>query len=205
MATNIAQKRARKEKQRKLAAAARRRTEAFEASLAGQVHRASRLPIVQCLLSEFLLDDGMGTLVLARGSAPHDIRLSAYLLDTFCLGIKDVMFQHMTGSDFEEYLEITNMASPLKAVEPSHARKLLRDLAAWARSLGFPPHRDFSVVERSFGDVAADTCDLDFRFGRDGKPFYVPGPTDSPSLVRNRLEQLRRQLGEGGFDFEIPR
>jgi hypothetical protein len=33
-------------------------------------------------------------------------------------------------------------------VEPSMARKLLRDVVAWSRSIGFAPHRDFAVVER---------------------------------------------------------
>ncbi|MPZ31725.1 MAG: hypothetical protein GEV13_12135 [Rhodospirillales bacterium] len=204
MATNIAQKRARKEKQRKLAAAARRRAEAFEASLAGKVHRASRLPILHCLLTKSLFDDGMGTLVLARGSASYDVALAAFLLDPLCLGIKDVTFQRMTGSGFETYLEITNMASPLETVEPSYARKLLRELAAWARSIGLPPPPDFPVVEGSFGDVDAGACDVAFKFGQDGRPFYIPGPMESPSLVRNRVEQLRRRLGDGGFDVEMP-
>jgi hypothetical protein len=52
--------------------------------------------------------------------------------------------------------------------------------------------------------VDASACDVAFRFGRDGKPFYLPGPTESPSLIRRRLEQLQRGLGEGGFDFEAP-
>lgn len=201
---NIAQKRARKEKQRKLAAAGRRRAEAFDVSLAGKVHWGSQQPIRHCLITKTLFDDGMGTLVLARGPAPHDIAMGAFLLDPFCLGIKDVTFQRMTGSDFEMYLDVTNMASPLEPVEPSYARKLLHELAAWARSIGFSPPADFSIVERSFGDVKADACDATFKFGCDGKPLYVPGPTESLSLIRNRVEQLRRRLGEGGFDVEMP-
>jgi hypothetical protein len=102
----------------------------------------------------------------------------------------------MTGTDFETYLEITNLASPLKPVEPAHARKLLHELAAWARSIGFPPHRDYPVVERSFGDVPADAPDVAFRFGCDGKPFYMPGPADPPSIVRNRLEQRMASISK---------
>lgn len=204
MATNIARKRAKKEQQRKLAAAARRRTEAFEASLAGQVHRASRLPIVHCLLSESLFDDGIGSLVLARGPASYDLTLSAFLLDVFCLGIKDVTIRTMTGTELEEYLEINSLASPLKPVEPAYARRLLHELTVWARSIGFPPPRDYAVVERLFGDVAADASEIAFHFGYEGKPLYVAGPTEPTWVVRKRVEQLRRRLGEDGFGFEIP-
>jgi hypothetical protein len=37
---------------------------------------------------------------------------------------------------------------------------------------------------------------------RDGKPLYIPGPFDSPSLIRRHIEQLQKHLGEGGFEFE---
>src|SRR5260370_19777527 len=95
-------------------------------------------------------------------------------------------------------------AAPWAPGERGHARRLPREPPAGAQSIGFPPHRDFTVVERTFGTVDAGACDVAFRFGRDGKPFYVPGPTESPSLIRRRLEQLQKGLGEDGFHFEAP-
>ena len=88
------------------------------------------------------------------------------------------------------------------SVDPSYARKLLRDLAAWSLSIGFAPHRDFAAVERLFGDVSADASDAVFRFGRDGKPVYIPGPNDTAHLIQRRIEQLRKYLGDNGFGFE---
>ena len=64
------------------------------------------------------------------------------------------------------------------------------------------PHRDFAAVERLFGDVNADASDAVFSFGQDGKPVYIPGPTDTPTLIRRRTEQLQKYLGENGFGFE---
>ena len=96
----------------------------------------------------------------------------------------------------------TDPASALVSVDPGYARKLLRDLAAWSQSIGFAPHRDFAAVEPIFGDVSADASDAAFRFGCDGRPFYIPGPTESAALVRRRTEQLRKALGDGAFGFE---
>jgi hypothetical protein len=87
-------------------------------------------------------------------------------------------------------------------VDPAYARKLLRDLAAWSKSIGFAPHRDFAAVERMFGDVSADASEENFRFGRDGKPVYIPGPTDTGPLIQRRIAQLRNILGDDGFGFE---
>jgi len=200
MAINMAQKRAKKAQRRKQVVAEKRRAEALEASLPARVLRASQVPIRHCYLTESVFDVGMGTLVLARGGTPDHLTISSFLIDVFCLGIKDVMSRSIEGEAFEMYLEQTDAGSPLVSVDPSYARKLLRDLAAWSQSIGFAPHPDFAAVERMFGDVSADASDAVFRFGQDGKPVYIPGPSDTPPLIRRRVAQLQKYLGEDGFE-----
>ncbi len=200
MATNIAVKRARKAQRRKQVVAQKRRAEVLEASLPARVLRAANAPLQHCFLTESVFDIGMGTLVLARGATPHHISLSSFLIDVFCLGIKDVMFESVESEVFEMYMDATAAGSPMVSVDPSYARKLLRDLAAWSQSIGFAPHRDFAAVERMFGDVSADASDAVFRFGRDGKPVYIPGPSETAPLIRRRIEQLQKYLGDDGFE-----
>ena len=203
MATNMALKRARKAQRRKQVVVQKRRAEGLEASLPARVLRAAHAPIQHCFLTEAVFDIGMGTLVLARGATPHYIAFSAFLIDVFCLGIKDVMFESGESEVFEIYMDATDSVSPMVSVDPSDARRLLRDLAAWSQSIGFAPHRDFAAVERVFGDVSADSSDAGFRFGHDGKPFYIPGPSESAAVIRRRIEQLQKHLGEDGFGFEM--
>jgi hypothetical protein len=202
MATNMAVKRARKAQRRKQVVAQKRRAEISEASLPARVLRVAHAPIQHCFLTESVFDVGMGTLVLARGATPHHVALSSFLIDTFCLGIKDVMFESVESEVFEIYMDAMDAGSPIVSVDPSYARKLLRDLAAWSLSIGFAPHRDFAAVERLFGDVSADASDAVFRFGRDGKPFYIPGPDDTAHLIQRRIEQLQKYLGDNGIGFE---
>jgi hypothetical protein len=148
-----------------------------------------------------VFDVGMGTLVLARGATPHHLALSTFLIDVFCLGIKDVMFKSVEREVLEMYVGVADAGSPMVSVDPGYARKLLRDLAAWSQSIGFAPYPDFAAVERMFGDVSADANDAVFRFGRDGKPVYIPGPSDTAPLIRRRIGQLQKHLGDG-FGFE---
>jgi hypothetical protein len=199
MATNIAQKRGRKAQRRKQMLAEKRRAEAVDAGLPARVLRAADAPIQHCLLTESVFEGGIGTLVLARGATRHHLAFSSFLIDVFCLGIKDVMFGSIDGEDFEMYIDGTDAVT----VDPSYARKLLRDLAAWSRSIGFAPHRDFAAVERIFGNVSAEASDAAFRFGCEGKPFYVPGPNDTNAQIRLRIEQLRKHLGDDGFGLEM--
>jgi hypothetical protein len=85
--------------------------------------------------------------------------------------------------------------------DPSDSRRLLRDLAAWSQSIGFAPHPDFAAVERIFGDVSPEASDAVFQFGRDGRPVYIPGPNDTAPLIRRRIEQLQKYLGDDGSGF----
>jgi hypothetical protein len=202
MATNIAQKRARKAQKRKQVVAQKRKAEALEASLPARVQRAAEAPIRHCFLTDSLFEIGMGTLILARGGTPHHLTFTTFLIDTLCLGIKDVMFESVEREAFETYIDATNAGSPIVSVDPSYARKLLRDLAAWSQSIGFAAHRDFAVVERLFGDVSADASDAVFRFGRDGKPVYIPGPYDDAPLIQRRIQHLQKYLGDDGSGFE---
>jgi len=203
MATNMALKRARKAQRRKRVVAQKRRAELLETSLPARVLRAAHAPIQHCFLGESVFEIGMGTLVLARGVTPHHIALSSFLIDVFCLGIKDVMFESVEREVFEMYMDASGAGSPMVSVDPGYARKLLRDLAAWSQSIGFAPHRDFAAVERMFGDVSADASDAVFRFGRDGKPVYISGPSDTAPLIQRRIEQLQKYLGDDGFGFEM--
>jgi hypothetical protein len=202
MAMNMAVKRARKAQRRKQVVAEKRRAEALDAGLPARVLRAAGAPIQHCFLSADLFEIGIGTMILARGVTRHHLAVGVFLLDVFCLGIKDAMFKSLESDELAIYLEKTSAGSPPVSLQPSDARKLLRDLAAWSQSIGFMPHRDFTAVERIFGDISANESEADFPFGRDGKPVYIPGPFESATVVRRRVEQLKKHLGEDGFEFE---
>jgi hypothetical protein len=187
MATNMALKRAKKAQRRKQAVAEKRKLEVFASSLEGMVRRAAALPIQHCLLTEAIFENGLGILVVARGLTPEHVGMATFLIDVFCLGVKDVTSKWLGADEFAFHVERMGAASPLVPVDPSYGRRLLRDAVAWSQSKGFPPHREFAVAERILADVSPDACDAVFQFGRDGKPFYMPGPKESVSLIRRRF------------------
>jgi hypothetical protein len=201
MAVNMALKRAKKAARRKAALAERGRTQALDTSLAGRVRVAASSLVYHCLVSEGLFENGIGTLTLARGIPGGQFSAAVFLLDTFCLGVKDAFFRRLSAEDLVDLVEAINATDRLVSVEPDYARKLLLELVAWSRSLGLAPHPDFAVVETLFGDVSAAACDATFQFGCDGKVLYVPGPTESPTMIRRRIELLRKRLGDDGLEL----
>jgi hypothetical protein len=177
---------------------------AANTSLAERVRRSASAPIHACLIQQGLFESGMGVVMLARRSISGEFFIGFFLVDAFCLGIKDVGFRSLDASEFESFMEVLQGAAPLAPAEPGYARKLLQEAAAYARSIGFAPHRDFAAVEPLFGDVSADACEATFRFGLDGKPCYIAGPTESPGTIRRRMEQLSQRLGDDAFDYVLP-
>lgn len=175
--------------------AQKRKAEQLESSLPARVLRASQLPIQRCLLTESLFENGIGALVLVRGASPLNMTIGGFLLDTFCLGIKNVMFGSMDEEALELQMAAMSLTASMISVDPGYARKLLRDLALWSQSIGFAPHRDFVAVERIFGDVSAAASEVVFQFGQDGKPLYLSGPSETAPLIQQRIETLGKSVG----------
>lgn len=200
MASQIAARRAAKANRRKAKVAEKRRVEQTANSLASRVAAAAEEPIQHCLLTEGWAEGGMASLFLTRGVAGTHLTMATFLIDTLCLGVKDIVFTTTDGDALEFFLEVMDGASPLMPVDPAYARKLLRDVAAWAGRFGFQPHRNYATVERLFGSVDANACTEEFQFGRDGRPLYIPGPVESAKQVQRRMEQfsLLEQASEAG-------
>jgi hypothetical protein len=202
MTSRIAQRRGAKASRRKKLLAERRKRD--PAPRRPSLAQFASAPLCACLLQDGLFERGNGTLILARHAGPGRVATAAFLLDVFCLGVKDVILRIDDEAEVEIAIEALGYEAPLVEVDPSYARKLLRDAVAYARSLGLEPHPDYAAAERLFGDSAADACDVGFSFGLGGRPLYMPGPSDTPAKIRQRIAALKRHVGEDGFDLAWP-
>jgi hypothetical protein len=153
MSINIAARRGAKNQRRKAVVAQKRKMEMDAGSISGQVRLAAAEPVQHCLLSGSLFDVGMGTLVLARGATPYSVTMVVFLLDTMGTGVKDVFMRAVSGREFDEYVDQMSFTAPMTPIDPGAARKLLRDLVAGAREVGFAPHRDYPRLEPIFGGI----------------------------------------------------
>ena len=203
MARNPAARKAAKAAKRKVVVAAKRKDERDASSVSGRVAQAAREPILRCLLSDEIYEFGMGTLVLIRGLSGGYQTVAVFQLDIFCLGVKDTVFRGMDRDAGEAFLGHLSGSTPLSAIEPEEARKLLRDAAAWGTANGFPPHKDYAVLERLFGDVVPAATDYTPRFGREGKVSYVAGPNETPAEIARRSAIVRARFGEDAVDLTL--
>lgn len=193
---------AQKASRRKTVVAEKRSADTATMSGGGyQIMAAARAPVRICIVAEKLFVDGMGWVVLARTLPSGQVAASFFLVDIWCLGVKDAFFAVMPQLMFEQRMNESSLEQEFVGIDPSVARKLLRDAAAYAHSFGLAPSTSFAEAEALFGDIAAAT--ETFSFGKDGKPFFMSGPNDSRTRIRNILSTLMKSAGPGGFDYAI--
>jgi hypothetical protein len=148
---------------------------------------------------------GLAHLLVARIRADGDTDFAVFLVDLFCLGVKDVYFEAgVAESDLKEFVEERLPEDCRERLHPACAKKLIEGAAHYAQSLGFAPHRDFRKGRKVLSGLDATLCPRDFTFGREGRPCYIRGPDDSDERVNRVLAILEARCGADGFDYEDP-
>ena len=157
-------------------------------------------PIHECLVSRDLFEVGMGPVFLSRKMPDGEIALGSFLLDVYCLGVKNAIFTVVSESSYQEMIESGPNQGNTETIHPACARKLVEESAAYAASLGLKPHKDYAAARKVFGDLDPDACPRTFEFGKDGRPFFVSGPGDTPARCRQIIDKLTKNVGEDNFD-----
>lgn len=200
----LQKKRAKKVAKRKTAVTAKKAAGAGGFFGAGrQITLATSSPIHECLMAEELFATGMGTVIVSRSLPNGDIGASYFLLDVYCLGVKNAYFLALGRDDYEYRLSMISQNETLVPIHPTCARKLVEGAEAYARELGFGPHPDYQLAKRIFADIDAAACPTSFTFGKDGKPFFIVGPNDSPKKVKKILDTLTKRCGPDGFHYLV--
>jgi hypothetical protein len=170
--------------------------------MAWQMRWVAHAPIHECLIPASLFEQGLGNLVFSRALPNGHIALSVFLLDTFCLGVKNAFFTIGTKAEYDAHRH-RSIPEELQPINPACFRKLVEGGVAYARELGFYPHTDYRVACQIFGDVDTGSCQTNFEYGHEGKPLYISGPNESASQVRAILDQLESRLGPDNFHLLV--
>jgi hypothetical protein len=146
---------------------------------------------------------GLARIVVIRSQENGKIIVGAFLVDTFCLGVKNAFCNEGLG---RRRIEDQLVPRYYQNEEPTrvginYVKEIIYGAVDYARGLGFDPHPDFELSRHVLGsEEISRTRDLTFG-GPEGKPFYVAGPDDDAPMI---LQKLRKRLGKDGFHFIAP-
>jgi yecA family protein len=148
-------------------------------------------------------EHGLAHLVVARLREDGSADVGVFLVDVWCLGVKDAFGESdLLESELREFVEERLPESMREPIHPTCAKKLIEGALAFAETLGFAPHRDFRKARRVLSSLDASLCPMEFTYGREGRPYYVRGPNDSEERVDRVLAILEARVGPEGYDYD---
>ena len=144
--------------------------------------------------------EGLVTVLLARAKRSGKVAVCVYLVDVYCLGVKDVVGPRAVDKgDLPGFMQRCFSAYDTPPIEApiALAQQLVWGAIAYARDLGFEPHRSFPRAADHLGPLSGPS---QIGFGRHGKPYFVQGPRDDAQRV---LDTLGASVGTGNFQFLV--
>ncbi len=153
-----------------------------------------------------LFDLGIGNVIVTRFKADGRTESGVFLIDVFCLGVKDAFFAEFNSHQVyhDRLIGRIQEESELIPMAAAAARKLVEGAVAWAAQLGFAPAPDYRRAARVFGGLSAAEHQEEFVFGDQGKPLFAAGPNDGPERCRKILAALHRRCGPDGYHYILP-
>jgi len=170
-------------------------------------------PVYECLVNqsaaeqllagiELDMSEGVGgfaQVIVARQDR-NRIVSAAYLVDYWCLGVKDVVPPDSNGkSGYERFKQLcTNQFNePFSNISLEQAQSIIYGAVDYARSLGLEPSRDFDKKAQMHLGPKPETL-IPIEFGKDGKPFYFSGPYDNAEKI---IKTLTATVGPDNFHY----
>jgi hypothetical protein len=144
--------------------------------------------------------EGLSNVVVARRHRFDKISVCTYLVDAYCLGVKNTIGPRILNEpEIRKFIDFaySSFPDPPLSVPLDLAQHLVLGAVDYARTLGFEPSDEFGRVRGHLGEWSGPSA---IRFGRDGEPYFIQGPYDDAEKIMRTLE---RSVGRGNFHFTV--
>ena len=169
----------------------RRPRAAGSATVLGHLRRAREYPIEGCWAMEGWDENGLAIIVIARRQPNGNIVFGTYLVDYYCLGLKNTYCNAdiPPGLFHRDYLPKSFHEGPAVEMSLALAHEIIYGGIEFAAQFGFRPQSDFKYSRHILDPPDLHPRTGAIEFGRDGKPFYVQGPYDNVDAILRRLDR----------------
>lgn len=164
--------------------------------------KARKLPLGKCYIAPpDWQEKGMAQIIISRVRPNGNIVMASFLVDTFCLGVKDAGYhENMTTESFQDYLDNYKYGMGLEEISYEEAHNIIYGAIAFAEDGGIKPSKDFDPAGYILENDTEDIPLIEYDFGKNGKHFLI--------VNANRREMpfyhiLKKNLGDN-FEYILP-
>ncbi len=164
--------------------------------------KARTLPIGKCYIAPPEWQEaGMAHIIVTRVRPSGNLVMASFLVDTFCLGVKDAGYhENITSADFEEYLNNYKKGLGLEEISYNEAHNIIYGAIAFAEEGGIKPVKEFDPAGYVLEEDTDNIPLIEYDFGKNGKHFLIVNP-DRKEMPYYHI--LKKNLGDD-FDFVMP-
>ena len=138
----------------------------------------TKFPLHKCCIGKNWQKTGISNVVIIRKVFDESFIAEIYLVDIWCLGVKDAFIRkNLSNSDLQYLCNNISLASD-GVIEISYedARSIVLGSLNYAAKIGIQPHPNWHSSNNMIEPNR--TFENKFEFGKKGKPLYVAGPHD---------------------------
>lgn len=129
-----------------------------------------KLPIDKCWISDEWQENGLAVVLITRKKKNGHFAVGSFLVDTFCLGVKDAGYWvDFDQEDLDNLLDRYAGMVTLKEATYAEAHNLILGAIEFAEEAGIEPHKDFAVAGYMLEEDTDDIPLIEYEYGKDGK------------------------------------
>ena len=160
--------------------------------------RVRNLPIGKCYINPGWQEDGLAHIIVTRNRAGGNLVYASFLVDTFCLGIKDADYAiDFTPEELEKMLTHFRSYHELEEIEYDKIHNIIYGALEFAEEGGINPVKQFGIASYILEEDTDDIPLIEYEYGKDGKHFLIIG---EDGKERRYLDTLMAHLGDN-FSF----
>jgi len=164
--------------------------------------RSRTLPIYKCWAMKGWEEIGKTHIIVSRKHVNGNISFCFYLVDLFCLGVKDTFFHFNTDeTDLMDRISNENAEVEFNEISYTLAHNIIFSAIEFAEEYGFQAHKDFARTTKYFLEEDDDKVEyIDIECGKDGKPMYIDDGEDE-TTAKKIVKQLEKTAGKGNYEY----
>jgi len=164
--------------------------------------KARLLPIYKCYKVFNMFEDRIMTVVVARKHPQGNVTFAGYLIDKWCLGVKDSLYEfNVDESELNSFVSgFKDRTVSIEEIDYVEAHNWVYGAMEFALEAGILPCKEFGLT-RYMLEEDNDNVELrEYEFGRDGEYCL---------LVQDKWEAdhyvpiLEKNLGKGNFSVDV--
>ena len=162
--------------------------------------KARTLEIGDCFINEDYEECGLGHIIVTRLHKGGRKTVGVYLVDKFCLGVKDAFYRlRLDDIEYDDFIQTVSREYHLKKISYNEAHNLIYGAIEFADEAGISPCKDFALAKYILEEDTEAIPLIEYEYGKDGKHLLVVGSQKEADLY---LPTLRANLGSD-FNYII--